>query len=148
MRSLTIVRWPWNRPCLQSHTPVLPQTTNQPKSKSIFQDSYQHLPFVIQGWKTERELGSKATFIITVISYRRYGYCSQFLLQLKLNVQPCDERYNEIFNRGLHLSVWQKKFSWGTMNCYLFPFQFSKGCPTQLWNNFTLFKCISFELKQ
>lgn len=71
----------------------------------MFVDSYQHLPFLIQGWKTERELGSKATFIIKVISYSRHGYCSQFLLQLKLNVQPCDKRYNEIFNTGLHLSV-------------------------------------------
>lgn len=134
-----------------NHTPQCsPEQPTNLRAHAYFRTPTSTFPLSYRDGKQEKK-SSKATFIIMVISYGRYSHRRQFVLLLELNTQPCDKRYNEIFNRGLHLSVWQRKkkrFSWGTMNCYLFPFEFSKGCPTQLWNNFTLFKCISFELKQ
>lgn len=92
-----------------NHTPQCsPEQPTNLRAHAYFRTPTSTFPLSYRDGKQEKK-SSKATFIIMVISYGRYSHRRQFVLLLELNTQPCDKRYNEIFNRGLHLSVWQRK---------------------------------------
>lgn len=89
-------------------------------------DSYQRLPFVTQGRWHRKGIRFQSHIHYYSRILQEIGYCSQFLLQLELSVQPCDERYNEIFNTGLHLSVWQKDSAGVQWTAIYFHLSFAK----------------------